>query len=407
MKDLKNKALNNNYMQRVKERIRYLFINQAFRQWLYPRGIRDLPSEVMEREEDRMLREQYFDKIPGFRMDGDGVELRLESLTAIGRMLGKTNYELAEIFKGIHPRRILEHFGPDVLYLIRNNLGIFHEEMIGDILRQSGIDPSFLGVAHETVHKFEEENYTSDIVRATYELMCRFDRVVSSIELRCILAASTRRTDLECYSLKTVNSTNNSFGYGPEVALKFDNGDIAKYSLNLDGSIGFLLLYKDKPTAITAFHPSIKRKKLIILQMQGVTPIITDGYNSMPRPKELERVTSPKGLFNLDWKKALVEICAEIARRIGFEEVGILRAEKNKWIEPNSPGETALLIERARRIYDETAERMGFTAPGTDGILLKRVAELTLPKSSSSHFPLHVQDRIEHPESVQSSLELS
>lgn len=389
MKDLKNKAQNNDYMQIVRERLRELFVDKALRQWLYPRSNLDLPPDIQRRGEDTALKEHYFDKIPGLRMDGDQVQLRLESLTAIKRMLEKSNYELAGVFEGIHPRQILEQFGPDILWWIGDSSVIFRKEEIESTIRHAGIDPKLLAAAHAIVLRFETENYTSDNVRAIYYLMNGLSNIVGMVELSNILTANTCREDLGRYSLETIVSINNCFDYGSQVALKLDDENIAKYELALDGFAGFLLMYNGKPTAITAFYPFMDSKRLVIMQMQGITSCVSDGYNHMPRLKKYVRATSPKGLFNLDWTKALVEICAEIARRMGFEKVGILSAEKNGWIKPTCRGEIVFPIERAQRIYDETAERMGFTAPGTDGIWLKSVAELTLPKSSSSHSLLH------------------
>jgi len=120
----------------------------------------------------------------------------------------------------------------------------------------------------------------------------------------------------------------------------------------LDSPVGIGLTYKEIPNAVLGLMTTTP-STLMIYQLQGIRPYKID-KNGLAVNR-----TSSRGLFPIDWKKLMVECAEQVALDLDFDEIGIRSGRNNPWVdEKNDEGN--LPLERALKIYDETAERLGY-----------------------------------------------
>ncbi|MFH1399902.1 MAG: hypothetical protein ABIH41_00130 [Nanoarchaeota archaeon] len=123
------------------------------------------------------------------------------------------------------------------------------------------------------------------------------------------------------------------------------------YEIWLDTPYGFALTHNQRPQAIVGFN--FFDDALWVMQLQGVRPVKRDTNDS------IERRFSARGLYGIDWQRALVEYTAQCAKQWEFGRFVIQRGEDNLWTEPTADGKIHLDPGKAEAIYDATAIRCG------------------------------------------------
>lgn len=116
------------------------------------------------------------------------------------------------------------------------------------------------------------------------------------------------------------------------------------------GSFGIALCYRGEVCAFVTSIPHGSIGTLFINQIQGIPA---------------SRLRYPSALRGVNWKEYLVDTQETIATLVGFSHVGIL-SSSNQNIKLDFP------LDRARMIYDKTAELCGFS-PDADGNYLKEL----------------------------------
>ncbi|MCX6773227.1 MAG: hypothetical protein NTV88_05695 [Candidatus Micrarchaeota archaeon] len=136
------------------------------------------------------------------------------------------------------------------------------------------------------------------------------------------------------------------------------------YRIHLDAPIGIGLLYKSMPNAVSSAIP-LDGQTLLVKQLQSLRPF---------DPKNiLQRKGGSRGLFGLDWQKLLVEANEQMARFFGFSVLAVQSAANNEWVIMEDRNQTPhLKYESAVKIYDETANRLGFVQ-GKNGNFYRKI----------------------------------
>lgn len=178
-----------------------------------------------------------------------------------------------------------------------------------------------------------------------------------------------RVTDYGLMPLHTANEGRRDHGWaedfpGFDYALK--NGlppatvGGAYYEIYLNTSWGFALCYKERPQAVvgmelgsfgarnSALGRRLNPDQAHIHQLQGIV-----GFRCLRK----ERVVHSRGLSRLDWTDFMVETGERIAAEAGARTMGMEDARAAYW-SPLNDGRISM--EQARRIYDETAKRLGY-----------------------------------------------
>lgn len=129
----------------------------------------------------------------------------------------------------------------------------------------------------------------------------------------------------------------------------------------LDTPVGVGLTYKEIPNAVLGLTAS-DALTLMIHQIQGIRPYKLDKNGT-----RIGGRSSSRGLFPLDWKRLLVECGEQVAKDLDFEWTGMRGYKNNHWVDNDYLPE-----ERAIKIYDETAERLGYEQ-GRDNNWYKKI----------------------------------
>lgn len=116
------------------------------------------------------------------------------------------------------------------------------------------------------------------------------------------------------------------------------------------------------PQYTLAFHLSDERT-LLVSQLQA--PVVSGLKEGESNPT--------RGLGAFDHKQVLLEHSVFYARSIGLQRVGILGAANNPWITERCRFGEHLPLDRAKKIYDETAKRAGFELSAEDGNWYKAI----------------------------------
>ncbi|MBI5158546.1 hypothetical protein HY992_00310 [Candidatus Micrarchaeota archaeon] len=214
------------------------------------------------------------------------------------------------------------------------------------------------------------ELFTAGRIKAAHDIMVRLQEAVSEIGLPAIVARNLLKPrEATRYGLvSAVTRMYEIDGEDPRWDRKRLD-DARTLNVYLDTPTGVILLYEGLPNAVATFFPTDAGQTLMIEQLQLIAPKPVNGKTVS------RRLLSPKGLFDFDWKNAMVAACVEVARFFGFEKIGVQGGGLNKWVgEDFTFGLVHLDIEKAIEIYDDTAERMGFVK-GVDGNWRKLVVE--------------------------------
>ena len=146
-----------------------------------------------------------------------------------------------------------------------------------------------------------------------------------------------------------------NYGYNLENFLikyfKSNDGDydyhvFYKRRFYIDCSHFFLLFYEDFPVAIIGFE--IRDMKILIRQIQGI--------NESIEGKGKNRNFHISFFY---WQKVLIKYVEIYFGFIGFKEIRVLKAKKNKWIEKGEKVNKKLL-RQVKINYDEVAINMKY-----------------------------------------------
>lgn len=158
-------------------------------------------------------------------------------------------------------------------------------------------------------------------------------------------------------------------GYNKElekITLDKDNKTRTERRVYMDAPLGIILKYDKNPVAITTF--SVTNNNLKIYQIQGITEkvVSTSSYATIKKLRT-------KGLFELDWKKMLVTINEDIAKYFNLNNCCIQSAKNNHYTKINYFGDIILNPTIAEKIYDSTAESLGYIKSKDDSNWYKQL----------------------------------
>lgn len=153
----------------------------------------------------------------------------------------------------------------------------------------------------------------------------------------------------------------NSFSQGGRVEDWYkDISESVGYRMWLDAPTGFALTYNGLPNAIAGIAIE-STDEMMIYQLQGVR-----GYKLNPKKSRISTEyiagrMSARGLAPFDWRGVLVSVAESLAKSSGVTKIGIQAAKNNQWTKPYRSGEDPhISLEEATRVYDDTAQRLGF-----------------------------------------------
>ena len=103
------------------------------------------------------------------------------------------------------------------------------------------------------------------------------------------------------------------------------------FEIYMDSPGGLLLLYKQVPQAIVAFHVG-RDLSFFINQVQGLRGFLCDEDDRAIGAQDSKPImTSPRGLATLRWDELMVHLASNFALSMGFESLTIQGAVNNKW----------------------------------------------------------------------------
>lgn len=141
-----------------------------------------------------------------------------------------------------------------------------------------------------------------------------------------------------------------------------DKTETLAYHLWLDAPTGFALTYKGMPNAMggVAMYGT---DELTMYQLQGVQGKRIDPSKSEHAKDRFTGIVKARGLAPFDWQKLMVGVTEQLAGAIGLGSVSLQSGKNNVWTQKRMPNDTEphLPIETAKKIYDETAIRLGYT----------------------------------------------
>ena len=254
-----------------------------------------------------------------------------------------------------------QEFGRDmVVWNWINSEASPEDDSFSKVLRKSGIDLTLLEkavksckVALRNALGVDWSYYVRprfNMVVPLYELMTRMDSFVSSIDAKNILAKNAK------FRLSEGKISKYSFSSLISRGSEMEGDDrhwYPRFHVHVDGPVGIGLLYTGKPQAGCSFNVS-EAGTLCIYQIQGVRPKAKEGGES-------KFAGGSRGLFALDWQKALVDTCEEIAKAAGFSRIGIQSAHNNGYVGMEKEDGSIVRLDALLKRYDENAKRLGFS----------------------------------------------
>ncbi len=117
----------------------------------------------------------------------------------------------------------------------------------------------------------------------------------------------------------------------------------------MDAPIGLILSYGNSSNAIITFFIE-SESVLMIHQIQGTNR----RYNGF-----LTEERSPRGLYGMDWRTAMLDMAIKIADRLDMS-VAILAGKNNSWTKGSNESSVHIDIAHAQGIYDAIAKKAGF-----------------------------------------------
>ena len=229
---------------------------------------------------------------------------------------------------------------------------LLESKLIGkeyDIMRKAKMNTEYL----------EKQHTNKDIIKL-YEIFNNLEKAKETINIeeKVLQFSSPQITKIiDRYNILCA-TTQGSRGTGynkqyEKIEIIPETKKILERRIYMDAPVGLILAYNNTPVAITTF--AILNNTLKIYQLQGITEQILH-ENQVFILKKFRT----KGLFDLDWKKMLVTINEDIAKYFEIETCSIQSAENNPYTQVNCFGEITLSENNAKKIYDLTAESLGY-----------------------------------------------
>jgi hypothetical protein len=142
------------------------------------------------------------------------------------------------------------------------------------------------------------------------------------------------------------------------------------FSFYLDAPFSLVLKFEDEPVAVVSCNISRNGKTMEIRQLQAISPYeVINGspyYKDETGQKHFHKRLRPRGIFEgrklrYNFKELLVDLAELWAQLNNFKEVMILSGSNNFHIIKRKDEEEPRLEEdRARKIYDATASKLGY-----------------------------------------------
>lgn len=286
----------------------------------------------------------------------------------LDRMRWQDVSPLFEVLAVFPPEMLFEAFGCNLALWVwmnnrysSNDYNPLSAELLGFLSKALKIDARFLKLSRDGTRDIKGETTVANLLRCC-ELMELMHGNLGFLPVRAIIARSVLKPrETRSYSFRVASRIHEEMlTYVAEERV---------VQIFQDCPIGLSLFYGELPQAVATFFPISEGKTLSVRQLQ---PLKQESASL----KELSRrELNPKGLFDFDWAKALIEASVEVARRLAFEAIEIVGAANNGYVHRQDlHGSSLLPLKRARKIYDATAERLRFTR-GKDGNWRKLVSE--------------------------------
>lgn len=167
-----------------------------------------------------------------------------------------------------------------------------------------------------------------------------------------------QRCEFSVYQLETKDLSPRSYEktYG-DTPVEVKDGVFKTFNFFLDTPAAIGLFHNNEPRAVVSFFPE-DEKTLQIKQIQGAR-IVTKRKNNR-NPVGYAKSSNGGGcLGNHDWKRFLVSCAEQVGKDLGYPTISIQGARNNMWVLDG-----ALPLERGLQIYDDTAERLGYSQEG-------------------------------------------
>jgi hypothetical protein len=310
-----------------------------------------------------------------------GSEPRLSDLRAAQseRALSK-NREIARTILEAPLHDVTGRFGLDTVLWAHFAAASADTGESSEFLRRCGFDLPRLFDAYALLDELSPMAHTADCIFSNHRLFAEVPRLaIEPGALAAIIAAhvlprhESRLAEQPRYALEW-NAQRNYHELG-DLFWRSPSGDTSLPSFSHHPGAPFSMtlhyLHPDglrEPQHTVSFYASAG-DTLFINQWQSPLAL------SNAAPGKIEKRWDPHGLGWFDHKAVHIEIMRTVAADLGFDRLGILSAENNHWTKPPKPGgEVHLPLERARKIYDQAAERAGFSHSQADGNYYLEVA---------------------------------
>lgn len=260
---------------------------------------------------------------------------------------------------------LIDNFGEEIMaWKLANSSGIHIDFRMQ--LEAAGYDVDLLEKAAITARQDHHPPRGRDVLKQHRLAKAILGGVLEDIELPALVAqcpapevtlSKKRPFDYSLIPLRAEFGASRPGGW----VLEWEGRDALRekgirYKLGLDTMVGFALTHKGVPQAVVGVAAGEREGELQIRQSQawwGATCNASGDFIKVKHPREL---------LPLDWQKLAVGIVGELARILAFDTVGIQSAQKIIESKDND-----LSPEKARELYDDVAERLGFSPPDAAG----------------------------------------
>lgn len=299
-------------------------------------------------------------------------------------------YRVKSFFESIPPAQIIEEYGRDLLlWLALNKDSSAGVEPLAKALQ---VDPSLIVQAQTWCWQVQEERLVDEQPTGKY-LLSQF-KIMEYFEsggLDCIDAtklikectkegAAISQKRANSYELEPLRSEGRgercADGYASEWLEREVIPEVV-YSIWLDAPTGFILKYKGRPQSVVGVAARPDNGEPMVYQLQGVQGKKVDFSKKWEMHPEVGEVESKdyvigkacsRGLAPLDWQRLMISVTEEVTANLGQGSIWIQSGKNNKWANIRDNAEKWHLDkEVAKKTYDETAQRLGFTPDPADG----------------------------------------
>ena len=268
----------------------------------------------------------------------------------------------------IEPEISARMFGPQSVIWAAANVLEAHkaERQFAKVAELTGIMPRDLRQAIRwNAKEFEEQKGGSLLLQlglmacvSTVETL-DIPQLIQQHPRECISISQERAKN---YGLVPVQVTNLQSSGFINHEWPIDNTGV-NYHIYLDGPIGVVLTYKQRPIAVASFG-ALQDKSVGLLQIQGVNGRKVQLSRNASNRLEIQKF-SPRGLAPIDWRGMFITLAEYAAETIGAEAVSIPSASKNNWVFknhiPKHDEKRVLTLAAAEKTYDLPAIQRGYS----------------------------------------------